>query len=504
MLRPWLLPLAILTTLTSASWVDPRETPWNLNTNANAKTVLDYEISWDNHEYMASPENWRFPFYSFFIDRYVNGDPSNDDANGTAWEHDPKATQLRHGGDLQGVIDSLDYIQGLGIKGIYLAGSLFLNHPWESDGFSPFDLTILDHHFGNVTEVRAAIDAIHARGMYVIVENTFATMANMFAFEGYENASAPFNFNEYDLHYKGEEVYRDFQQSNDFEKECDIPFPKFWDQNGQQYKDENMTKFKGCMDSDFNQFGDVSAFGTYPEWMKQLSKFGGVQDRLRDWKPSVLAKINHFSCMWIKGLDIDGFRMDKAMQIPVESQANFSRAMRECGKEVGKENFFIPGEIVNGNTNAAIYVGRGKEPTMRYDNYTEAILSNRSSNDEDYIRSDDLHALDAGAFHYSFYRALMRFLGLDGNLLAAGEAPTNFAKQWDEVLKSNDLRNAYTQDFDPRHMYSASNQDVLRWPGLINGTERQLLGTFLSTGHAWYPHGQLGRGASLLRPRQHR
>lgn len=482
MIRPWLLPLALLTTLTSASWVDERETPWNLNTNANAKTVLEYEIDWPGKtEYTKSPENWRFPFYSFFLDRYVNGDPTNDNANGTAWEHDPKATQLRHGGDLQGIVDSLDYIQGLGIKGLYIAGSLFLNHPWESDGFSPFDLTILDHHFGKLDEVRAAIDAIHARGMYVVVENTFATMANMFAFEGFENASAPFNFNEYDLHYKGEEVYRDFHQSNDFEKECDVPFPKFWNQEGVRYDDANMTKFKGCMDSDFNQFGDVSAFGTYPEWMKQLSKFGGVQDRLRDWNPSVLAKINHFSCMWIKGLDIDGFRMDKAMQIPVDSQANFSRAMRDCGKEVGKENFFIPGEIVNGNTNAAIYIGRGKEPTMKYDNYTEAITFNRSQDDEDYLREDDRHALDAGAFHYSFYRALMRFLGLDGNLLAAGEAPTNFAEQWDEVLKSNDLRNAYTQKFDPRHMYSASNQDVLRWPGLINGTERQLLGTFLST-----------------------
>ncbi|GAB7327834.1 hypothetical protein MBLNU13_g11627t2 [Cladosporium sp. NU13] len=444
--------------------------------------VMEYEIDWPGKtEYTKSPENWRFPFYSFFLDRYVNGDPTNDNANGTAWEHDPKATQLRHGGDLKGLVDSLDYIQGLGIKGLYIAGSLFLNHPWESDGFSPFDLTILDHHFGKLDEVRAAIDAIHARGMYVVVENTFATMANMFAFEGFENASAPFNFNEYDLHYKGEEIYRDFHQSNDFEKECDIPFPKFWDQEGKQYDDVNMTKFKGCMDSDFNQFGDVSAFGTYPEWMKQLSKFGGVQDRLRDWNPSVLAKINHFSCMWIKGLDIDGFRMDKAMQIPVDSQANFSRAMRDCGKEVGKENFFIPGEIVNGNTNAAIYIGRGKEPTMKYDNYTEAITFNRTQDDEDYLREDDRHALDAGAFHYSFYRALMRFLGLDGNLLAAGEAPTNFAEQWEEVLKSNDLRNAYTQKFDPRHMYSASNQDVLRWPGLINGTERQLLGTFLST-----------------------
>jgi alpha-1,3-glucan synthase len=46
----------------------------------------------------------------------VNGDPSNDDANGTVFEHDPTSNQLRHGGDLAGMVDSLDYLQGMGIK----------------------------------------------------------------------------------------------------------------------------------------------------------------------------------------------------------------------------------------------------------------------------------------------------------------------------------------------------------------------------------------------------
>ena len=43
-------------------------------------------------------------------------------------------TQLRHGGDVSGLVDSLDYIQGLGMKAIYLAGSPMINLPWESDG----------------------------------------------------------------------------------------------------------------------------------------------------------------------------------------------------------------------------------------------------------------------------------------------------------------------------------------------------------------------------------
>jgi alpha-1,3-glucan synthase len=55
-------------------------------------------------------------FYSLFLDRFVNGNPSNDDANGTHFEQDANGNQLRNGGDLAGIVDTLDYIQGMGIK----------------------------------------------------------------------------------------------------------------------------------------------------------------------------------------------------------------------------------------------------------------------------------------------------------------------------------------------------------------------------------------------------
>ena len=57
-----------------------------------------------------------------------------DDANGTVYEHDTMGNQLRHGGDLQGLVDSLDYLQGMGVKAVYIAGSPMMNLPWESDG----------------------------------------------------------------------------------------------------------------------------------------------------------------------------------------------------------------------------------------------------------------------------------------------------------------------------------------------------------------------------------
>ena len=95
---------------------DPAYAKWNLNTNQNAQNPLDYSGVWENHNFHPSPDNWRFPFYTLMMDRWVNGDPSNDNANGTVFEQDPYETQLRHGGDVRGLKDSLDYLQGMGIK----------------------------------------------------------------------------------------------------------------------------------------------------------------------------------------------------------------------------------------------------------------------------------------------------------------------------------------------------------------------------------------------------
>jgi hypothetical protein len=94
----------------------PEQEEYNLNQNKGAKSPLEYWGQWSNHQFHPSPDNWRMPFYSLFLDRFVNGDPSNDNINGTAFEVDLLSTQLRAGGDIVGLMDSLDYLQGMGIK----------------------------------------------------------------------------------------------------------------------------------------------------------------------------------------------------------------------------------------------------------------------------------------------------------------------------------------------------------------------------------------------------
>ncbi|KAL3447555.1 hypothetical protein BJX65DRAFT_92734 [Aspergillus insuetus] len=468
---------------TATGWpYDESLVDYNLNVNKNAATPEDYTApEWPNHKYMPSPDNWRFPFYTLFLDRFVNGDPTNDNINGTLFEHDLNSNQMRHGGDAQGLVDTLDYLQGMGIKGIYLAGTVLMNQPWGADGYSILDTTLLDQHFGTIQTWRNAIDEIHKRKMYVLFDNTIATMGDLIGFEGYLNVTTPFSVKEHEALWKTDRRYVDFDIGNEYNRTCE--YPRFWNETGWPVDKDVREQLQGCYDSDFDQYGDREAFGVYPDWERQLAKFASVQDRLREWNPSVRERLIRHSCMIIKALDIDGFRYDKATQSTVDALGDMSSAYRECARDVGKDNFFLPGEITGGNNFGAIYLGRGRQPNQYPDSAMDSMRMDNKSDHQYFLREDGLQALDSAAFHYSTYRSLTRFLGLDGNLAAGYDTPVDWTDAWNVMVMTNDMINANTGKFDPRHMYGATNQDVFRWPALEQGVERQLLGMFITTLH---------------------
>ncbi|KAI2704711.1 CAZyme family GH13 [Penicillium roqueforti] len=480
----WLLTSGLVSLLakTVTAWpYDEAYLDYNLNENKTATNPADYWGTWPGHEgkYHPSPTNWRFPFYSLFLDRFVNGDPTNDNANGTTFEHDIEQ-RIRHGGDVAGLVETLDYLQGMGIKGLYIAGTSLLNQPWTSDGYGVLDTTILDAHYGTIQTWRDAITEIHKRGMYVLFDNTIATMGDLIGFEGHLNTSTPFSEKEYRTQWKTERQYRDFTiGAGDYNQTCD--YPRFWFEDGYPVNESETSGLVGCYNSDFDQYGDIEAFGVWPDWKRQLAKFASVQDRLREWNPTVRERLIRHSCMIIQSLDIDGFRYDKGTQATVDALGDMSAAYRECARAVGKENFFITGEITGGNDFGAIYLGRGRQRNQWPESSAETIKLTNESSAQWFLREAGHEAIDSAAFHYTTYRALTRFLGMDGQLSAGYDAPDDWVLGWDWMVQSNDLVNANTGKFDPRHMFGVTNQDVFRWPSIANGTHRQLLGSFVTT-----------------------
>lgn len=312
-------------------------------------------------------------------------------------------------------------------------------------------------------------------------------MADLIGFDGFLNTSTPFTPKEHKALYKTNVHYQDFSFGNNYNATCE--YPRFWDETGSQItkpstKYPDFDDLVGCYDSEFDQYGDTEAFGVIPDWQRQLSKFASVQDRLREWIPSVREKIQAFSCLTIGMLDIDGFRFDKATQVTVDAQAEFGDFMRQCAKKFGKSNFFMPGEITGGNTFGSVYLGRGREPQQAKELLlNESITLRSDSDDKFFLREKGKNALDAAAFHYSIYRSLTRFLGMDGNLTAGFDVPTDFVDTWNTMLTTNDLVNPNTGIFDPRHMYGATNQDVFRWPSIRDGSRKMLLALFVTTLH---------------------
>lgn len=142
---------------------------------------------------------------------------------------------------------------------------------------------------------------------------------------------------------------------------------------------------------------------------------------------------------------------------------------------------FVKGEVVSGNVLGSVYIGRGRTPENYPKNVTEAAMLESTSSPEYFIRDPGLSAFDSVAFHYTVYRFLSRFLGLDGTYGAEGDPPSvNWVDFWQEIVLTNDMVNANDGvNFDPRHMYGVTNQDVFRWPTIKDGTRKQVLGHFI-------------------------
>jgi alpha-1,3-glucan synthase len=115
----------------------------------------------------------------------------------------------------------------------------------------PLDLTLLDQHFGDIEEWRRAITEIHNRGMYVIMDNTVATLGDLLGFENYLNESAPFKAEEHKVVWKSERRYLDFKIGETYNETC--TFPRFWNETGYPVDPEVNAQFKGCYDGEFDQ-----------------------------------------------------------------------------------------------------------------------------------------------------------------------------------------------------------------------------------------------------------
>ena len=118
--------------------------------------------------------------YMLMPDRFAQGSHHNKQVKGmNTYKEDRSQPSLRHGGDLEGIREHLDYFNQLGVTALWLTPVLENNSPDDSHGFSTYhgyattDYYRVDPRFGTNADYRALINAAHKKGLKVVMDMIF-------------------------------------------------------------------------------------------------------------------------------------------------------------------------------------------------------------------------------------------------------------------------------------------------------------------------------------------
>lgn len=112
--------------------------------------------------------------YLVMPDRFSNGDQGNDNLEGMTEKVDRTNPNGRHGGDLKGISEHLDYIKDLGVTAIWINPLLENNQAkYSYHGYSTTDYYKIDPRFGTNEDYAKLGAAIHQRGMKLIMDQIF-------------------------------------------------------------------------------------------------------------------------------------------------------------------------------------------------------------------------------------------------------------------------------------------------------------------------------------------
>lgn len=127
---------------------------------------------------------WKNALIYFVIqDRFYDGDSSNNNSYGRMSKDDlGSSIGTFHGGDIKGLTEKLDYINGLGVNAIWITAPYEQAHGWcgggsngdfahyAYHGYYPLDYTMMDKNMGTVEEFRTFVTECHKRGIRVVMD----------------------------------------------------------------------------------------------------------------------------------------------------------------------------------------------------------------------------------------------------------------------------------------------------------------------------------------------
>lgn len=233
-------------------------------------------------------------WYQIFPERFANGDPTRSPEGVLDWyaKKHPEPTDF-YGGDLQGIIDRLDYLVDLGINGLYLCPifEASTNHKYDT-----IDYYRIDPHFGDEALFKKLVREAHKRGMRVMIDAVF-------------NHMGAFSPQCQDvLLYQERSRYVDWFHIRQF------PISRAFDQ---------VPHIDGMRELPYAAFG-----------------FEALMPKLNTANPEVQAYLLDIATYWITQCDIDAWRLDVANEVDHQFWKKFHAVTTAL-----KPDFYILGEI---------------------------------------------------------------------------------------------------------------------------------------------------------------
>ncbi|GAK92862.1 alpha-amylase (neopullulanase) SusA [Nonlabens ulvanivorans] len=145
---------------------------FNLESVDGVVEVMEYELlPREKESAQRKGFNSSDAIYLVMPDRFANGDSSNDSTDDTVEKANREFKGGRHGGDIQGIIDHLDYIDDLGATALWSTPLLEDNDKkYSYHTYAQSDVYKIDPRYGTNEDYKRLGDELHKRGMKLIMD----------------------------------------------------------------------------------------------------------------------------------------------------------------------------------------------------------------------------------------------------------------------------------------------------------------------------------------------
>ena len=268
-----------------------------------------------SHAQSAANDFWQAQsIYQIVTDRFYDGDPLNNNADGNFDPAGHSGTSV-HGGDFKGIEQKLDYIKALGATAIWIS-PVVLNARGEFHGYAGLDFHKVDPHWGTLADLQHMIKAAHARGLLVIDDIVVNHGGNLIESgdPGYPNFKYPPAG--YNLRFRNPAKQ----------------YPPPFDLNATNPALTNLFHNHGVI-QDYNDDTQLE--------LGELSRLDDLRTET-DFVRTQMTKIYEY---WIEQAGFDGFRIDTVKHVEMGFWQAWCPAIHAFAAAHGKPNFFMFGEV---------------------------------------------------------------------------------------------------------------------------------------------------------------